>query len=82
MKVKNPACFIFSGVLKRAIRRSGINLIELAARAGIGQPRLSMLLNGKRFGQTTRAHVERLAITLDVPAESCVRRVGQKRRAS
>ncbi len=81
-KVKNPAVFILSGTMKRAIRDSGINFLELAARAGFGQPRLSMLMANKRFGQTTRTRVEILARTLAVPPELVVRRVGQKRRAS
>jgi hypothetical protein len=65
-KRKNPAVWIAAGVTKRASRRSGIPLIEQAARVGIGQPRLSMILRGKRFGNTTRARVELLAITLGI----------------
>ncbi len=81
-KAKNPAVFILSGAMKRAIRGSGINLVELAARAGFGQPRLSMLLANMRFGETTRTRIELLAITLGVAPVSAVRRVGQKRNAS
>ena len=81
-KRKNPAVFAVAGVVKRASRRSGITQIEQAARAGFGQPQLSSLLAGKRFGNTTRTRVELLAITLGVAPELAVRRVGQKRKAS
>jgi len=81
-KRKNPAVWAASGLSKRAVRSSGINQLELAARGGFGQPQLSMILAGKRFGNTTRTRWEILMATLGVKTEQAVRRVGQKRKAS
>jgi hypothetical protein len=75
----NRAVYVLSGALKRAIRDSGIPQVELAARVGWDQARVSHLLSGTRFSEHTRAAVLMLAVTLGIEPGAAVRYVGAHR---
>jgi hypothetical protein len=74
-----PAVYVLSGALKHAIRTSRVPQIELGARVGMHQPRLSALLRGLRFSDHTRAAVVMLGASLGVQPAACVRYVGKRR---
>ncbi len=75
----NRAIYVLSGALKKAIRDSGIPQVELGARVGWDQARVSTLLRGMRFSEHTRAAVLMLGASLGIDPAECVRHVGRRR---
>lgn len=78
----NSAVFVLSGALKKAIRDSGIPQVELGARVGWDQARVSHLLRGTRFSEETRAAVLMLAVSLGIEPAAAVRYVGKRRTSN
>jgi DNA-binding LacI/PurR family transcriptional regulator len=77
----NRAVYVLSGELKKAIRDSGIPQVELGARVGWDQARVSHLLRGTRFSEETRAAVLMLAVTLGIEPGAAVRYVRVRRES-
>jgi hypothetical protein len=73
--------YVLSGALRKAIRDSGIPQVELGARVGWDQARVSHLLRGTRFSEETRAAVLMLAATLGIEPGAAVRYVGARRES-
>lgn len=78
----DPAVYVVSGALRKAVRASRLPQIELGARIGMHQPRLSALLRGRRFSERTRVAVLMLAASLGVEPAAAVRYVGKRRTSN